>query len=54
MIDDVTDCSNKEQFIICLRWVDNNLTPHEDFIGLHFINNISSATLVACLKDVLT
>ena len=54
MADEMTDCSNKEQFVICLRWVDNNLTPHEDFIGLHFVDNISSATLVACLKDVLT
>ena len=54
MADEVTDCSNKEQFVICLRWVDNNLTPHEDFIGLYFVDNISTATVVACLKDVLT
>ena len=53
MADEVTDGSNKEQFVICLRSVDINLTPHEDFIGLHFVDNISSATLVACLKDVL-
>ena len=53
MADEVTDCSNKEQFVNCLRWVDNNLTPHE-VIGLHFVDNISSATLLACLKDVLT
>ena len=54
MASEVTDCSNKEQFVICLRWVDNNLTAHEDFIGLHFVDNISLATLVGCLKDVLT
>ena len=26
---------NKEQFVICIRWVDNGFSPNEDLIGLH-------------------
>ena len=33
MADEVTDCSNKEQFITCFRWVDKGFDTHEDFIG---------------------
>ena len=33
MADEVTDASNHEQFVICLRWVDQFLEVHEDFIG---------------------
>ncbi len=32
MANEVTDCSNKEQFVICLRWVNNNFQPFEEFI----------------------
>ena len=28
--DEVTDSSNKEQLIICLKWVDNHFDPHEE------------------------
>ena len=45
--DEVTDCSNKEQFVIGLRHVDNDLTPHDDFIGQYQLSN-------TCLKNVLT
>ena len=31
MADECTDTSNKEQFTICMRWVDHNLNDHEDF-----------------------
>ena len=27
--DEVTDASNKEQVIVCLRWVDAQFEPHE-------------------------
>ena len=29
--DEVTDCSNKEQFTICFGWVDKGFNTHEDF-----------------------
>ena len=35
MTDEVTDSSNKEQLVICLRWVDSELNAHEEFIGLY-------------------
>ena len=34
MADEVTDASNHEQFVICIRWADQFLEVHEDFIGL--------------------
>ena len=30
MADECTDASNKEQFIVCIRWVDKTLIDHED------------------------
>ena len=27
--DEVTDTSNKEQLVVCLRWVDSQFEPHE-------------------------
>ena len=51
MADEVTDSSNKEQLVICLRWVDNHLNPHEEFIGLYSVDRIDAATLVHVIKD---
>ena len=51
--DEVTDASNKEQVIVCLRWVDSHLEPHEDFIGLHFVEDITTDTIVHVLKDTV-
>ena len=44
MADEVTDASNHEQFFICLRWVDQFLEVHEDFIGLYKVDNIKADT----------
>ena len=44
MADEVTDASNHEQFVICLRWVDQFLEVHEDFIGLYKVDNIKADT----------
>ena len=35
MADETTDIINKEQFVICIRWADNDLNANEDFLGLH-------------------
>ena len=53
MADEVTDSSNREQVIVCLRWVDEDFEPHEDFIGLHKVESIGADVLVAVLKDTL-
>ena len=50
---EVTDCSNKEQFIICLRWVDKGFDTHEDFIGIYNVDNIKAETLATVIQDVL-
>lgn len=53
MADECTDASNKEQFTICMRWVDEELQDHEDFIGLYQVDSIDSNALTDAIKDVL-
>lgn len=54
MADEVTDLSNHEQFVVCLRWVDENtFDVSEDLIGLYQVDDITAATLFSSLKDVL-
>ena len=53
MADEVTDWSNKEQFIICFRWVDKGFDTHEDFIRIYNVDKIKADTLVTVLKDFL-
>ena len=53
MTDEVTDAANHEQFVLCLRWVDDYLNTHEEFIGLQSVPNIVADTLVAVIRDVL-
>ena len=53
MADVCTDIANKEQFTICMRWVDNSLLDHEDFIGLYQVDSIDAATLTDAIKDTL-
>ena len=53
MADKCTDIANKEQFIICLRWVDEKLNDHEDFIGLYQVDSIDANSLVRAIKDTL-
>ena len=50
MADEVTDSSNREQLVVCLRWVDDF---QKDFLGLYQVPNIASDTIVECLRDVL-
>ena len=51
--DEVTDASNHEQFVICLRWLDQFLEVHEDFTGLYKVENIKADTLRTAIKDAL-
>ncbi|XP_062505911.1 zinc finger MYM-type protein 1-like [Corticium candelabrum] len=51
--DECTDVSNKEQFTICIRWVDEKLVDHEDMIGLYNVDAIDAICLVAAIRDVL-
>ena len=53
MADEVTDISNKEQVVICLRYVDDKFEPQEDFIGLCSVNSITADALVSVFKDAM-
>ena len=53
MVDETTDISNKEQVVVCFRWVDNHLVAHEEFIGLYQIESTQSEMLLAIVHDVL-
>ena len=35
MVDETTDAFNKEQVVLCCKWVDGSLEAHEDFVGLY-------------------
>ena len=53
MSDECTDASNREQLVICIRWVDSNQEAHEEFIGMYKLDNIQANTIVAAIRDVL-
>jgi hypothetical protein len=53
MSDECTDVSNREQLVICIRWVDSKLEVHEEFIGLYKLDNIQADTIVAAIRDAL-
>ena len=48
-----TDISNKEQLIICIRWVDKELEAYEDFLGFYNVPDVRVETIVLAIKDVL-
>ena len=47
MANEVTDASNDEQFVLCLRSVHDDLVPHKDLIGLYKVPNICADTLAS-------
>ena len=52
MGDETADISNKEQLILCIRWVNDDLQAHEDFIGIHKIPNITADEIVTVIKAI--
>ena len=53
MADKRTNVANKEQFVVCIHWVDETLTDHEDVIGVYNIGTIDGDALTAAIHDVL-
>ncbi|XP_076348247.1 52 kDa repressor of the inhibitor of the protein kinase-like [Tachypleus tridentatus] len=53
LADECTDVANKKQLTICVRWIDDNLEPHEDFIGFYEIPTIKADTIVLAIKDAI-
>ena len=52
-IEETTDESNKEQVVICFRWVDDELDVHEDCIGLYETESTEAIALLTIIHDVL-
>ena len=53
LADETRDISNKEQLVICIRWVDSQYTVFEEPIGMFNIPQTDSAAILAAMKDVL-
>ena len=51
--DERTDVSNIEQLIICICWVDKEMTVCEECIGLMPVAQTNADTIVISIKDVL-
>ena len=50
---DETAVSNQEQVVICIRWVDDDLRCHTDFISIKPIARCTADQIVELLKNVL-
>ena len=53
MADETADISNKEQLVVCIRWVDENFAVHEDFIAMYPLERTTADHIVAVLKNCL-
>ena len=53
MLDETTDKSIKEQAVFLLRWVDEALEVHKEFIGLYSTSCTTAEALVSIIKDTL-
>ena len=53
MADKTIDVFNKEQVVICMRWVDSNFEVQEEFIGMHYFDFIDASTLYQVIINVL-
>ena len=53
MLDESGDVSNKEQDVFCARWINENLTPYEDFLGLYEMEKTDADSIVRIIKDSL-
>ena len=51
MINKTTDQSNKDQVVLVLRWVNEKLEAHDEFIGLYMTSSITADLLVSVIKD---
>lgn len=53
LADKTSDVSNKEQLIVCVRWVDDNFEAHEEFLGLQQLEQCSAVSIANEIKQVL-
>lgn len=53
MVDETTDAANKEQVVVCLRWVDDIFEAHEIFVGLYEVESTEASAIFFLIRDVL-
>lgn len=53
MIDETTVMGNVEQVVLVIRWVDNNLYAHKEFVGLYRKESVHAKVLVEIISDCL-
>ena len=53
MVDETTDLSTKEQCVIVIRWVDDQLVADEEFIGLYELITANAEAIVEVIKDAI-
>ena len=53
IVDEATDVSHKEQTVVCIRWVDEDFSIHEDPLELIHLPKTDAETLTSALKDCL-
>ena len=51
--DETRDVSNHEQLTLCIRWVDDDYSVHEDFIGMVHVHSTTSDAITSTIKDIL-
>ena len=54
IVDETTDVSTKEQVSICARFLTDDMTPKEMFLGLYETNSTTGETLTHVIIDALT
>ena len=53
IVDGTQDISGTEQESICIRYVDDALTVHEEFVGFYEPRSTTGADLAAMIEDAL-
>jgi hypothetical protein len=53
IVDGTQDIARKEQMSICVRYVDDDFCPHEEFLGLYELPETTGKVLAKCIDDVL-
>ena len=53
MADECAAVTNEEQLVICFCWFDENFEVHEDFVGLHPLNDAKVDTVVKVILDTI-
>ena len=53
MVDETTDIANTEQMVFCLRYVDDQLNSHEEFIGMHSLDSTTAQSITHTIEDIL-